>query len=197
MTHTSQHARLATLTLSAAFVACAASASPIHRVQYEVYNDQQAAPRDQQPAGDQQTVANQQTPSELQSHGAQHQSSQDQPQANEQPSSEQKGEQAATPPSPPEQPNVFVSGKSNEPQDVAQTEPQSGEQSNGQGEQEQKSAESPQSQPAAPSTETKSGEDVRPLQSVALRAPLRGQRAISRPHDSRWCSSECWSPCQQ
>ena len=169
MLHTSQlGALLATLTLSAAFIVCTASALPIH-VQYEVYNDQQAAPRDQQPASDLQTVASQQTPSELQSHGAPHQSSQDQPQANEQPaSSEQKGEQASAPPPTPEQPNAFVSGKSDEPQDVAQTEPQSSEQSNAQGEPaEQKSPEQKSEPPAsqsqqAPPTETKSGEEYDP-----------------------------------
>jgi len=156
---------LSTLALSISAIAYAASAPPagFQRVQYEIYeepsapsgqqttgeqvqhHDQQAAPRDQQPASDQQTVGNRQTPSELQSHGGQ-----------------QKSEQAAAPPSAPEQPNAFVSGKSNEPQDVAQTEPQSSGQSNAQGQQEQKSAVPPQTQRAAPSPETRSGEDDAP-----------------------------------
>jgi len=131
MSHRSD--RVAVLTLTSALVAYAASASPIHRVQYEVYNDQQSAPRE--PASDLQTVANQQTPSELQSHGTQQHSDQ--------------------PSSTPQQPNAFVSGKSNEPQDVAQTEPQSGAQ-------EQKSSEPPGSQQAPSSPETKSGEDDDP-----------------------------------
>jgi hypothetical protein len=171
---------LATLTLavSAGFVTYAA-ATPLQRVQYEVYNDQQAAPRDGQPASDLQVVANQQTPSELQSHGAQHEgqpSAGEQPSpgeqkseqaassppSNEQPASgEQKSEQAAAPPPASEQPNAFVSEKSNEPQDVAQSERQSSEQSKAQGQEEQKSSEQ-QSQPAAPATETKSGEDEEP-----------------------------------
>jgi len=156
MSHTSD--KIAALALSAVFVACGASASSIQRVQYEVYNDQQAAPREQQPASDQQTVANQLTPSELQSHGAPHQSSQDGPQANEQPPS---SEQASAPPAS-EEPSAFVSGKSGEPQDVAQTEAQSSPQSGAVGEQEQGSSEPPQSQPAPSSTETKSGEDDEP-----------------------------------
>src|SRR5689334_13953292 len=148
---------LATLTLPAAFLACAASAAPLHRVQYEVYNDQQTAPRDGQPASDLQILANQQTPSELQSHGNPQQS--DQPSDRQPSSSEQKSEQASEPQSPPEQQqNAFVSGKSNEPQDVAQTEAQSSEQSKAQDEPEQKSSESP-AQQAAPPTEPKSGED--------------------------------------
>ena len=158
MSHISQSSRvLAALTLTSALVSYAASASPIQRAQYEVYNDQQSAPRD-----DQETVANQQTPSELQSHGAQHQSSQDQPQANEQPAAgEPKSEQAATPPPAPEQPSAFVSEKSNEPQDVVQA-PQ-GEQSE-QKSPEQKSDEqvAGQTEQAPPSTETKSGEDDDP-----------------------------------
>ncbi len=153
----------ATLTVPMAFVAYAASASPILSVQYEVYNDQQAAPRDRQPASDLQTVANQQTPSELQSHGAQQRASQDQPA-----SSEQKGEQASAPPSAPEQPNAFVSGKSNEPQDVAQGDAQSKQSSDEQPgpPPEQKSpdrkSEPPQTRQAPPATETKSGEDNDP-----------------------------------
>jgi hypothetical protein len=149
--HTSQ--LLAALTLSAAFIGCTASASPVHPVQYEVRNDQQTVPRDLHPACDQQTVANQQTPSELQSSGAQRQSSQDQPRVNGQPaSSEQKGEQASAPPPRHGQPNAFVSGSSNEPQDVAQTEARSKQSSD---------PYNPQSQQAPPS-ETKSGEEHDP-----------------------------------
>jgi hypothetical protein len=160
MSHTSD---IAALALTSVLVAYAASASPLLPVQYEVYNNQQAAPRDQQPASDQQTVANEQAPSELQSQSAQHQSSEDQPQANEQPaSSEQKDEQASAPPPAVEQPNAFVSEKANEPQDVAQTEPQSSEQSKAEGQQEGKSSEPPQSRPAAPSPEAESGEEHDP-----------------------------------
>ena len=151
-------ALLAALSLSAAFLACPALAAPLHRVQYEAYNDQQTAPRDGQPASDLQVVANQQTPSELQSQGN---PQSDQPSDSQPSSSEQKSEQAIAPQSPPEQPNAFVSGKSSEPQDVAQTEPQSSAQSKAQDEPEQKSSES-QTQQAAPSTEPKSGDDDEP-----------------------------------
>ena len=160
---------LSTLGLSISAIAFAASAPPagFQRAQYEVYEepsapsaqqttgeqswhlDQQSAPRE--PASDLQTVANQQTPSELQSH-----------------SDQEKSEQASAPPSAGEQPNAFVSGKSNEPQDVAQTEAQSREQSSAQGEQASPSQEQKSEQPAAenqqapPPAETKSGEDEDP-----------------------------------
>ena len=156
---------LSTLGLSISAIAFAASAPPagFQRVQYEVYeepsapsgqqttgeqsqhHDQQAAPRDEQPASDLQTVGNQQTPSELQSH-----------------SEQEKSEQASAPPSGPEQPNAFVSGQPYEPQEVAQTEPQSSEQSNAEGQQKQEFSEPPPSQQATPSTETKSGEEEEP-----------------------------------
>ena len=159
MSRTSHSYWLATLTLSTsvAILAHAAAAASIHRAQYEVYNDQQTTPRE--PASDQQTVASQETPSELQPRDPQQQSGQ--PSASPPSSYEQKGEQAAAPQSPPEQPNAFVSGKSDEPQDVAQTEPQSSEQSKAQGKEEQKSSEPSQSQPT-PSSETKPGENGEP-----------------------------------
>lgn len=153
---------LAALTLTSALVVHAATASPIHRVQYDVHDGQQAAPRD-----DQETVANQQTPSELQSRGARHG---DRSSANEQPSSgeQQNGEQAAAPPPAPGQPNAFVSEKDGEPQNVVQTEPQSSEQSAVRGEQASPPAERNSEQPGAgsqqdqPPTETRSGDDGGP-----------------------------------
>jgi hypothetical protein len=148
---------LAALSLSAALVATAAAA-PIHRAQYEIYNDQQSAPRDEHPASDQQTVANQQTPSELQSHGRQQS---DQPQANEQSPSakQQNSEQAA-----PEQPNAFVSEEPIEPQDVAQA-PQGKQAEQTSPEQTSEQTSEPpvsQTQQAAPSAETESGEEYEP-----------------------------------
>jgi hypothetical protein len=120
---------LAALSLSAALVATAAAA-PIHRAQYEIYNDQQSAPRDEHPASDQQTVAKQQN-----------------------------SEQAA-----PEQPNAFVSEEPIEPQDVAQA-PQGEQAEQASPEQTSEQTSEPpvsQTQQAAPSAETESGEEYEP-----------------------------------